>query len=169
MMNVMNDSAMDPEEAGRFVNAVVRRIVRDPHAAEDVTQDALLLAHRFRDSFRGESSYRTWLYRIATMSALGYVRKRQRSREVLAPDEDAVEVRAADPAPSPLELAESREEAEQVHRVLAGLGDKYRDVLLLRAVDLSESEIAHRLGVSIANVKIRTHRARRQVRELLAG
>lgn len=169
MMNDMNDSHLSPEDAGRFVSSVVRRIVRDPDAADDVAQDALLLAHRYRASFRGESSYRTWLYRIAQMSALGYLRKRRRSRELLAIEDREVGADTADPAPSPHELAETREEAAIVQRALDAMGEKYRDVLLLRARDLSESEIADHLGVTVANVKIRTHRARQQLRGALVA
>src|SRR6185436_9013360 len=109
----MNESAMAPEEARSFVQAIVRRFVRDAEAAADVAQDALLLAHRHRASFRGDSSYRTWLYRIAAMTALGHLRKRRRSREQLTLGEEAVGAAAPDPAPSPLDQAETREEAER--------------------------------------------------------
>jgi RNA polymerase sigma-70 factor (ECF subfamily) len=52
------------EQDRRFVYAVARRIVSDEDAANDVAQDAMLLAYRHRDRFRGDSRYRTWLYRI---------------------------------------------------------------------------------------------------------
>jgi RNA polymerase sigma factor (sigma-70 family) len=62
-----------------FVCAIALRIVRDPADAEDVAQDALLRAYRYRTSFRGDSRYRSWLYRIATTTALGLLRRRKRA------------------------------------------------------------------------------------------
>ena len=161
----MNDMPMDPTEARRFVLAVVRRIVRDLEDAADVAQDALMLAHRHRAAFRGDSSYRTWLYRIATTTALGHLRKRKRSREQLASGPEPIDARAPDPAPSAEHLLASREVSAVVH----GLDAKYRAVMLLRADDLSEVEIAERLGVTVANVKIRAYRARQQLRETLVA
>src|SRR5512135_1123003 len=83
-MNDLNVKSSDTVKFGRdereFVYAVARRIVNSPEAADDVTQDALLLAYRHRDAFRGDSRYRTWLYRIASTTALGFLRKRRRSR-----------------------------------------------------------------------------------------
>ena len=61
------------------------KYVRNEQDAEDVTQDAMLLAHRYRDSFRGESRYSTWLYRVTATAALMFLRKQRRlSREVPA-------------------------------------------------------------------------------------
>lgn len=168
ILTVMNDSAVLTDELRGFVFAVARRIVRNDDDAADVTQDALLLAHRHRAAFRGDSSYRTWLYRIATTTALGHLRRRKRTREQLVLGDEPVGVAAPDPAPSPEDQAATHEAAEHVRRALDGLDDKYRDVLLARADDASESEVATRLGVTIANVKIRTHRARRQLRDALA-
>lgn len=169
ILNVMNDSVVLTDELRGFVFAVARRIVRDDDDAADVTQDALLLAHRHRDAFRGDSSYRTWLYRIATTTALGHLRRRKRTREQLVLGDEPVGVAEPDPAPSPEDQAATHEVAELVRRAIDGLDDKYRDVLLARADDASESEVAVRLGVTIANVKIRTHRARRQLRDALAA
>src|SRR2546423_13986124 len=68
-----------------YVRPVAMKYVRDEQDAEDVTQDAMLLAHRYRDSFRGESRYSTWLYRVTATAALMFLRKQRRlSREVPA-------------------------------------------------------------------------------------
>lgn len=166
-LDVMNDLDLDAPEAGRYVYAVVRRIVRDPDDAADVAQDALVLAHRHRAAFRGDSSYRTWLYRIATTAALGHLRKRRRSREQLAASDEPVGAGAADPGPAPDAALERREAIDRVQRAIAALGVNYRSVMQLRADDVSEAEIASRLGVTVANVKIRAFRARAQLRETL--
>lgn len=153
----------DAEDRG-FVYAVARRIVGTAEDAEDVTQDAMLLAYRHRDSFRGDARYRTWLHRIAATTALGFLRKRRRSRE--APGEPLLATQLPDPRQSPeAELSD----AQTRHRVLeavATLEPKYRDVLLCQAAG-AVTETASRLGISVSNVKVRAHRARKQLRPVL--
>lgn len=150
-----------------YVFAVVRRILRDDDAASDATQDALLLAHRHRDQFRGDAAYRTWLYRIAVTTALGQLRKARRSREVLGETSDPPEM--VDPQPSPEQHLRGRELATAVDRVLASLGSGYRAVFLQRIDDRPEAEIARDVGISVANVKIRAHRTRLRLRAALAA
>jgi RNA polymerase sigma-70 factor (ECF subfamily) len=150
-----------------FVYAVARRIVRDEAAAEDVAQDAMLLAFRYRDSFRGASKYRTWLYRIATTAALSYLRKRRRSREQLSPDDQDLAQELADPSDSAEDTLLERERAAHAQHLLAQLPPKYRDVLVLRA-ERSVAETAAEMGISVANVKVRTHRAVHQLRAVAA-
>jgi RNA polymerase sigma-70 factor (ECF subfamily) len=153
-----------PEDRG-FVYAVARRIVGCADDAEDVTQEALLLAYRHRDSFRGDARYRTWLYRIAATTALGHLRRQRRTRQKLVRGERAGDVaeRHADPPSAMIERAEVR---AVVQRALIELAPPYREVLLARA-EASDHEVASKLGISIANVKIRAHRARKQLRAAL--
>lgn len=151
-----------------YVLAVARRFVGDPAAAEDVAQDALLLAFRHRDAFRGDSRYRTWLYRIAATSALGYLRRRRRSREELGAHGSAGERDIADQTRTPERLLADLEEAEHGARLVAQLAPAYRDVVLLRTV-LDENATARRLGISVANVKVRAHRARRWLHDHAAS
>jgi RNA polymerase sigma-70 factor (ECF subfamily) len=178
-MDDMNDLNVFPfsPEGGRqvtfsaddrgFVYAIARRIVGNAEDADDVTQDALLLAYRYRDSFRGDSRYRTWLYRIASTTALGHLRRRGRSREQLSVKDEPFARDVADPAmPADSALAE-HEAIAMIQAALTTLEPKYRDVMLARA-DATETETAARLGISVGNVKIRAHRARKQLRELLS-
>src|SRR5262252_882256 len=68
-----------------YVFSVAMKYVKDEDAAADVAQEALLLAHRHRDSFRGDSLFTTWLYRVTATTALMYLRRQRRlGREVLA-------------------------------------------------------------------------------------
>ncbi len=164
-MNVLTDKAamaFGPEDR-RFVYGVARRIVRSDEDADDVAQDALLIAHRNLASFRGESHLRTWLYRIATTTALGHLRRTKRAKEhVPVSDVSLVDPRGTAEAT----LAEAELGALMLEAI-AALSPLYRDVLLARA-DSSESEVAASLGISIANVKIRAHRARKYLREVLS-
>src|ERR1044071_8250889 len=78
-------SSKDLEETRAYVKSVAMKYVRNEIDAEDVTQDALLLAHRYRDSFRGESRYSTWLYRVTATAALMFLRRQRRlAREIPA-------------------------------------------------------------------------------------
>jgi RNA polymerase sigma factor (sigma-70 family) len=155
----------------RYVYSVAMKYVRDPDAADDVTQDAMLLAHRHRDSYRGDARYSTWLYRVAATTALMYLRRRRRqAREQLATDEDAALglARRPDPAPGPADLAAAREGLAEVARQLDDLAPLYREVVLLRLVGgLSDAETAAALGLGVAAIKTRTHRARTALRRVL--
>ncbi len=163
IMVLMNDLdvSFGPEDRG-FVYAVARRIVGSGEDADDVTQEALLLAYRYRASFRGESKYRTWLYRIASTTALGHLRKRRRSRELLT--EEPVE--SIDGAKSPEDEVGDAEAIDLLQRSLRRLEPKYRDVMITRAAS-TEVETAKCLGITVANVKVRAHRARKQLRALI--
>src|SRR6266851_2338091 len=75
----------DLERTRAYVKSVAMKYVRNEQDAEDVTQDAMLLAHRYRGAFRGDSRYSTWLYRVTATAALMFLRKQRRlSREVPA-------------------------------------------------------------------------------------
>jgi RNA polymerase sigma-70 factor (ECF subfamily) len=178
-MDVMNDfvdrvdtaqpTVTFTEQDRRFVYDVARRIVGDPDAAADVAQDSLLLAYRHRDRFRGESLYRTWLYRIAVSAALSHLRRRRRTsaREALVVGEGDGPV---EPSPSPEQQVAAGEAVARACRALAALDDQFARVLQLRFLDdLSEAEVARALGLSLATVKIRTHRGRHALRAALSA
>ena len=147
-----------------YVFAIVLRIVRSPVDADDVTQDALLLAYRYRDGYRGDAAYHTWLYRIAVTAALRFVRRRRRSREELPP---SGELDLIDEAASVLDELERADTRNLVRAAIDSLPPPYRDVLLGRA-RASEEQVARRLGLTVSNVKVRGHRARKHLREALA-
>ena len=159
-----------------YCYAVAMKYVRDEEAAADVAQEALLLAHRHRDSFRGDSRFSTWLYRIAATTALMWLRRqRRRGRELTALyDGEGEETTALDtresPEAGPAELAEAREQMDLVHRRLGEMGEKYGRIFLMRYLEgYTETEIAEHLDLSLATVKTRAHRARIAVKETLAA
>ncbi|HUS30001.1 MAG TPA: sigma-70 family RNA polymerase sigma factor [Kofleriaceae bacterium] len=163
-MNVLTDKSSTSfgQNERAFVYAVARRIVQNDDDADDVAQDALLLAHRNLASFRGDSRFRTWLYRIATTTALGHLRRVRRRKEHVP----ATEVALPDPAKSAEATVGDAEMEALVRKHIERLDPLYRDVLIARA-DATESEVAVCLGISVANVKIRAHRARKQLRDAL--
>jgi len=157
----MSIATTDDDRA--YVLAVTRRILASDDLAADATQDALLAAHRHRDQFQGRSAYRTWLHRIAVVSALHNLRRQRRSR--LAISEPMPDV--PDPAMSPEDELTIRRLIGRVTEQLVAVPAANREVFLMRAAGHSESEISHALGISVANVKIRTHRVRQHLRRAL--
>ncbi len=156
-----------------YVMAVAMKYVKDEDAAAEVAQEALLLAHRHRGSFRGDSRFSTWLYRIAATTALMYLRKKKRrARELLVASRTEDEPTIFDSCPSegcaPDQQLANREAIALIHDRLAALGDKYQRIFWMRYLEgYTETEIASKLELTLATVKTRAHRARVAVRESL--
>jgi RNA polymerase sigma-70 factor (ECF subfamily) len=162
---------------GARVYALTLRLLRHQQDAEDVTQQAFLSALEHLGSFRGDSSFSTWLLRIATHAAFKVLRKRK-GLDMVSLDEATEPSESFDGIPHPEFIADWRLSPEQlVHRretqglleeALAQLDEKHRMVFLLRDVEgLSIRETAEALGLSEANTKVRLLRARLQLRERL--
>jgi RNA polymerase sigma-70 factor (ECF subfamily) len=155
------------ERTRAYVRSIAMKYVHNEHDAEDVTQDAMLLAHRYRDAFRGDSRYSTWLYRVTATAALMFLRKQRRlAREIPAsgtgPDEDSTPWLDRVPAPTDLRAEViARADLGVVSEAVARLGAKYPAVFWKRYGEgRTETEIARELGVSVAAVKTRAFRAR---------
>jgi RNA polymerase sigma-70 factor, ECF subfamily len=152
----------------------LRKMVNDPSLAEDLLQDTFLNAYRGLNSFTGASSFSTWLFRIATNSALMYLRK-ERPETVEYDDKvltDSVDVLTPSPAfvSTPLEILLSLEGKEKIEEAIDQLPLIYRSVVVLRDVEgFSLEEVANILGASIPAIKSRLHRARNIVRETLTS
>jgi RNA polymerase sigma-70 factor, ECF subfamily len=144
------------------------RLVRNPAEAEDLTQETFLRAYRRGDSLRDPEAVRGWLYRIATHVCLDHLRQRKRQPAVQADEVTGKRPPAVSPSPSVLEVVERKETSACVQRCLDFLPDHYRAVILLReAHGLTAAEIASLLGVSHYTVKIRLHRARHKLQQVM--
>lgn len=143
-------------QAGAYRLAL--RMLGDPSAAEDVTQEAFLQAWRRLGTFQGGSSFGTWLHRIVLNYCFRALRKRYRDRGDVVLDESS---------PSSLDLErqiEVRDAVRHMNRVLDQLSPEQRTVFVLRHFeDWSYQRIAEATGVSVAAVRSRLHRARLQV------
>jgi RNA polymerase sigma-70 factor (ECF subfamily) len=127
--------------------------------AEDALQDGLLAAWRGAAGFRGEASARTWLYQVVVNAC----HRRHRRRAGLAGEPEPLEAAAAVPEEGSglEERAGAREVGRAIDRALATLSAEAREVLLLRDVEgLSGEETAAALGLGLAAMKSRLHRAR---------
>jgi len=142
--------------------------------AEDVVQDALLAAWRSLSSFEG-SSFRAWIFRIATNRALDRLRSRRRHPELpLDPpaeeDDDRSWAEPAAPGPELADLAADREALVVVEEALTTLPAEQRAALLLRDIEgFAYEEIAIITAVEIGTVKSRIHRGRLAVRNALVA
>jgi len=157
----------------RRIYTLARRITGNEQDAEDVTQEAFLSALEHLPGFREESSFGTWLSRIATHAALKIIRKRKGlpTESLDAATEDGALPHPeyiADWRESPERLVQRNETARLIDDALAKLDEGHRVVFLLRDVEgLSVKETADALNLSEANVKVRLLRARLQLREHL--
>ena len=146
----------------------IMSMVHDTAEAEDLTQETYLRAYRRRDSLRDEGAQTAWLYRIATHVCLDRLRQYAR-RNPMESETDLDQVDVAEPdTPSLQQTIERDEMSACVQRYLNGLPDSYRAVMLLHDMhEMTAPEIAQLLGESLANVKIRLHRARRKLKTAL--
>ncbi|MEQ9501998.1 MAG: sigma-70 family RNA polymerase sigma factor [Deltaproteobacteria bacterium] len=138
-----------------------------PEDAEDVLQETLLAATRSIGTFKGDASLSTWLYTIARSFC---IKKRRKSK--FAPTHEASldeAVEAVDPARGPDALAADAEVSRAIEAAIGTLDPAQREVFLLRDVEgLSAREVADVVGISVAAVKSRLHRARLEVRKQVA-
>ena len=154
-----------------LIYALVFRSVRDSAVAEELTQDVFLKAYRSLGTFRGDSRFTTWLYRIAVNLCHDQresLTARNRRRETSLEDVEPAPAESAAPAGRPDQVLEAREMATSFQAGLDALEPKYRDAFLLRhGEDRSYVEISEILGISVSNAKVRVHRAREMLLEVL--
>lgn len=146
------------DEHAAAVFQLAHGILRDRQLAEDVVQETMIKAWRSLGDFRGDSSTRTWVLRIAHNTAIDALRRR---RDLpAAPDElpDASQGDAEDPA----RVASGRAQLATLRVALDQLDELSRSIVVLREVEaMSYQQIADTLGLPIATVKTRLLRARR--------
>ena len=155
------------EATHREVYTLCLRILRDPDDAAEATQDAYLKAWRALKGFRGDAMFTTWLYRVAANTAISKhrSRKRRRSHETGVGDEVLSQIAGGGSTES---AAGSRLEVQDLERALAVLPDHYRSAVVLRDVyGLSIEEIAEQLKISQTAAKVRIHRARKKLKDML--
>lgn len=185
------DKLADDEIVGRIIAgdrelfaAVIRRysqrlyrialaVLRDSSEAEDVVQDTFVSAYQNLRQFSGRGRFGSWLNRIAVNHALSRIPSRRRHISLSENDDDdrslSLEHRLADGSPGPEERASAAETSEGLYRALATLPERHLKVLILRYLnELDTRTVAKILGITEDNVKVRLHRARRNLRSILA-
>lgn len=157
----------------RFLYRAALAITHNPADAEDVVQETLLRAYEHLEQYRGEARFASWLTQIALNTARMKLRKEHASQwesldEPVETEDGVVPREVAEWRENPEEQLSRQEREEVLHQALQGLPRGYREVIVLRDMQLlSTQETAEALGLSLANVKTRLSRARLQLRERL--
>ena len=152
------------------VFALTLRMCGNREDAAEAAQEAFLAAWQGLAFFRGDSSFSTWLYRLASNACVDLLRRESRHRTAAGPslDDEELNLEVPDAMPSPQDEAERRELREEIERGLAALSPEHREVLVLREIhQLSYDEIAETLDLDVGTVKSRISRGRKQLRNFL--
>ena len=169
--------AGDPERFYELIAPIEKRvyftayeILQSSTEAEDVAQEAILKAFRGLATFRGDSKFSTWLFRITVNEARMRLRKNKEvSLELLVADDgetDYTPIQLADWREIPLETVVRKDLADHLENAIASLPLSYREVLILRDIDgINIVQTADILGITVANVKVRLLRARLMLRD----
>ena len=155
------------EATHREVYTLCLRILRNPDDAAEATQDAYLKAWRSLKGFRGDAMFTTWLYRVAANTAISKhrSRKRRRSHESGVTDEVLGQVAATGSTEA---TAGANLEVRDLERALALLPEHYRSAVVLRDVyGFSIEEIAGQLKITETAAKVRVHRGRKKLKDML--
>lgn len=146
------------------------RLVGNAEDAQDVVQEAFLHAYQSLASFKGDSLFFTWLYRIAVNTAISLKRKQRAVLSLHARQELESRLEPADVSvgAQPHQALEQAEEVQRLQRALAQLSPEHRTVLILKELEGHKYEtMAEILGVPIGTIRSRLHRARLELREIL--
>jgi len=158
------------------VYALALRLLDDPAEAADVVQEVFLKVFRNINAFRGQSSLKTWIYRITVNEAHNsrrwFVRHRGREVELDNDPDDSRNWKEIipDDCPSPFDSAFEHEQHLMIEAALKKLSPIFRQAVVLRDIaDMSYDDIAKMVGVSLGTVKSRILRGREALRAELAG
>jgi RNA polymerase sigma-70 factor, ECF subfamily len=139
---------------------VASAILRDGVEAEDVMQDAYVRAYQHLNQFAGDSSFSTWLTRIAVNESLRRLRLRKRISQLdeFDPDDESL-MNVVEMSPDPEQRASSTETTQILEQAILDLPYQFRTVVMMRDVEqMSTAETAEALELSEENVKVRLHR-----------
>jgi RNA polymerase sigma-70 factor (ECF subfamily) len=177
---VSRAQAGDREAMGELLQRYERRIlsvlvgmVRNPEDAREILQETFVRAFRNLEGFKGESSFYTWIYRIAMNLAIdhqrrGHKRPTTEFDETIGVEEDAVGAGSAGLGIDPFKNLRSRELGTRIFEAIESLTPDHRAVILLREIDgLSYEEISEVLQCELGTVMSRLHYARKKLQTRL--
>jgi len=129
--------------------------------AEDLVQDVFERILKYRATYRGDAPFGAWLFRIARNARADYYRR----REFMAPYTESMD--GPDPAPGPETVLEDAGESARLQRALLALREDKRELIVLaRYREMKYEAIAELLGVDVGTIKVRVHRALKELRDI---
>ena len=154
------------DEHRKILYKVCNSYCRNVDDREDLAQEIIVQLWRSFETFDGRCQFSTWMYRITANAAYSSVKRRKRHRsESLDLVEDVIELH---PEAQPEEAAETQALLAKLSGALEQLPPKLRVLVVLKDVyGLSHEEIGEELGISVAAAKVRLHRGRKKLRDLL--
>jgi RNA polymerase sigma-70 factor (ECF subfamily) len=174
--NHSGESSKDRFEAiyAAFAARILRLAYRFTHNEEtsrDLTQEIFMKVYEHLGDFRGEAGEYTWIHRIAVNHMLNYLRKERRNRWYDIMDEKIttlVHAELSGGSKTPDRVIEEKERERIIWSAIESLGPKYRiPFILFRFEEMSYTEIADSMNISLSAVEARIHRAKKQlIREL---
>jgi RNA polymerase sigma-70 factor, ECF subfamily len=163
------------QKYNRRIYRIARGILGNDSEAEDVVQETYIRAFTHLDSFRGDSRLSTWLARIAINEALGRLRARRRTVDIVAFEAnqtgaEIIQVPLAPTSDDPEKAMAQRQILQLVEKATDSLPEVYRIVFITRVIDgMSVEDTAEIIGIRAETVKTRLHRARGLLRERLSS
>jgi RNA polymerase sigma-70 factor (ECF subfamily) len=161
----------------RPIFSLILRMVRDRQLAEDLAQETFIKALNAIASYRPEFKFSSWIFKIANNAAIDHLRRRELDtlsidgapHATSAEDIEATALQVGDKGETPLAELEARELGTAIERAIGQLRPEYRSCIMLRHVEgLAYEEIAQLLDLPLGTVKTYIHRARHELRDMLA-
>ena len=157
----------------KVIYNIVYRIMNNPEDTYDISQETFIKAYTKINQFNEESKFSTWLYRIATNTALDELRRRKGKEtfsidQTIEGNDNDIIPQHEDKSENIEETVEKKETAEIIEQALGELNEDHRVILTLRDMqELSYDEIAETLKITLGTVKSRISRARREMKNIL--
>jgi RNA polymerase sigma-70 factor, ECF subfamily len=150
----------------RAIYNLVYRMTGEDEMAKDIAQESFVSAYSALKTFKGRARFSSWLYRITLNKCRDYLRSK-RGNDLSPIDHNSPPLSEE---ANPEYRLRAKEHDRTIQRVLSKLPLKYRELLILKHIEeLDYKEIAAMLGLSLTNLKVRTHRAREMFKEILRG
>ena len=175
------DELLFEEMVNRYSNCIYAtafRVTRNHHDSEEVLQEVLLVLAKKLDTFRSDSKFSTWLYRVTLNTCYGRVRTDKKHANDISIEDYAPydkngslggKVKSKEWSNNPYLILYRKEALEIIEKAIANLPEKYRVVIHLSDIEqLPQDEISSILGISVGAVKSRLHRARLFLRDKIS-
>jgi len=151
----------------------IYRMVNHYDSALELSQDVFLKAYASLDKYDPSYRFSTWIFRIATNTAIDYLRKRKGyytsiDQPFQYDDEDGLYIQLKDEGDTPEEMLEQKETTTKIEKAIGHLPEKYKQLIILRHInDCSYGEISEMTRLPLGTVKNRIFRAREALRQIL--